>query len=103
MQRRRLIQRIEPRSLATLECHALTERMGTTRISENKIAASKPKRRIGCKVTSAASLGLKQRSRKVLALFADSPIFRQVSPGLPHQPDRRNVYPLRLQEREEEV
>ena len=36
---------------------------GITRISENRIAASKPKRRIGCKVTSAASSGEKQRSR----------------------------------------
>ncbi len=33
------------------------------RISENKIAASKPNRRTGCSVTSAASSGLKQRSR----------------------------------------
>ena len=31
---------------------------GTTRMSENRIAASKPKRRIGCSVTSAASRGL---------------------------------------------
>jgi hypothetical protein len=36
----------------------------TTRISENKIAASKPKRRIGCSVVSAAFLASKQRSRK---------------------------------------
>ena len=37
---------------------------GTTRMSENKIAASKPKRRTGCKVTSVANSGVKQRSRK---------------------------------------
>ena len=40
---------------------------GTTRISENKIAASKPKRRIGCNVISAARLASKQRSRKPAA------------------------------------
>ena len=43
---------------------------GTTRISENRIAASKPKRRIGCNVTSAASFGVKQRSRKPAGLLA---------------------------------
>ena len=37
---------------------------GTSR-SENRIAASNPKRRIGCSVTSAASLGDLQSSRKL--------------------------------------
>src|SRR6266851_5431804 len=36
---------------------------GTTRISENRIAASKPNRRTGCSVTSASSTGLKHKSR----------------------------------------
>src|SRR5262249_25205132 len=36
---------------------------GMTRISENRIAASKPNRRTGCNVTSPASTGLKHRSR----------------------------------------
>jgi len=35
---------------------------GTTRMSENNIAASKPKRQIGCKVISAARGELKQSS-----------------------------------------
>jgi hypothetical protein len=35
---------------------------GTTRMSETNIAASKPKRQIGCKVISAASGELKQSS-----------------------------------------
>ena len=35
---------------------------GTTRMSENKIAASNPNRRIGCSVTSAASFGAKHIS-----------------------------------------
>ncbi len=37
---------------------------GTSR-SENRIAASNPKRRIGCSVTSAASFGVLQSSRKL--------------------------------------
>jgi hypothetical protein len=37
---------------------------GTTRISENKIAASKPNRRIGCNVISAARFESKHKSRK---------------------------------------
>jgi hypothetical protein len=32
---------------------------GITRISENRIAASKPNRRIGCSVTSAANFGVR--------------------------------------------
>ncbi len=38
---------------------------GTSR-SENRIAASNPNRRIGCSVTSAASLGDLQSSRKLI-------------------------------------
>ena len=36
------------------EHQVITDAGGTTRISENRIGASKPKRRIGCKVISAA-------------------------------------------------
>ena len=43
---------------------------GMTRMSENRIAASKPNRRIGCNVTSAASSGVKHRSRKLACLLA---------------------------------
>ena len=63
---------------------------GTTRISENKIAASKPNRRIGCSVTSAASFGVKHRSRKPPTVFADRHVLRQIAPGLAHHPDRRH-------------
>ncbi len=45
---------------------------GTTRISENRIAASKPNRRTGCSVTSAASRGLKHKSR-------NDPAFARIS------------------------
>src|SRR6185312_7064509 len=41
-------------------------------MSEKMIAASKAKRRIGCSVTSAASSGVKQRSRKLPALARTS-------------------------------
>ena len=39
----------------------------TIKISENRIAASKPNRRIGCSVTSATRSGVSQRSRNLLA------------------------------------
>src|SRR6266849_1720942 len=45
---------------------------GTTRISENRIAASKPNRRTGWSVTSAASAGLKHKSRNDPALARTS-------------------------------
>ena len=38
-------------------------------MSENKIAASKPNRRIGCNVTSAASFGVKQSSSTLSTVF----------------------------------
>src|ERR1700761_3668742 len=45
---------------------------GTTRMSENRIAASKPKRRTGCSVTSAANSGVKHSLRKPPALARTS-------------------------------
>jgi hypothetical protein len=42
---------------------------GTTRMSENRIAASNPNRRTGCSVASAASFGLNQSLRKSPAFF----------------------------------
>ena len=41
---------------------------GTVRMSENRMAASKPKRSIGCIVTSQASSGFLHRARKSPAL-----------------------------------
>ena len=61
-------------------------------MSENRIAASKPKRRTGCNVTSAASSGVKHRSRKPPGLFAHRPVFRQIASGLAHHPDRRHRF-----------
>ena len=48
-----VMQSIQQAYLGTRERRCPSAR-GTTRISENKIAASNPKRRIGCKVISAA-------------------------------------------------
>src|SRR4051794_16413501 len=42
------------RPLTRCKSDRLPERMRTTRISENRIAASKPNRRTGCNVTSTA-------------------------------------------------
>jgi hypothetical protein len=50
-------------------------------MSENSIAASKPKRRIGCKVSSAASFGSKQRSRKSPAAGARRALQDRTGPG----------------------
>ena len=62
---------------------------GTTRMSENRIAASKPKRRIGCSVASAASVGRVAEVEERRRLGADLAIFGQIAAGLAHQPDRR--------------
>ena len=60
---------------------------GTSR-SENRIAASNPKRRIGCSVTSAASFGVLHSSRK-LTPARTCAVLGQVAPGLAHHPERR--------------
>src|SRR5258706_604752 len=46
----------------------------TSRISANMIAASKPKRRIGCSVTSAASSGVRQSFMKTMKVEAVYPM-----------------------------
>ena len=84
---------LRPRRNQTLRPSA----SGTTRISENKIAASKPNRRIGCSVTSAASSGLKHRSRKPPGFLPHRTIFRQIASRLPHHPDRRHRFALALE------
>ena len=67
---------VKPRPFAVQNSTFRPSASGTTRISENRIAASKPKRRIGCNVTSAARFGLKQRSRKPPA-FSRKPDIRE--------------------------
>jgi hypothetical protein len=59
-------------------------------MSENKIAASKPKRRIGCSVISARSFGIEAEIEKARRLLAQCPVLRKIPTGLPHQPERRN-------------
>jgi len=57
------------------------------------MAASKFEAAIGCSVTSAASSGVKHRSRKPPALAAQLAVFRQVASGLAHHPQRRHRLP----------
>jgi len=62
-------------------------------MSEKMIAASKLKRRIGCRVTSAAYSG-EAKIEKAAGLGAQFAIFRQITAGLPHHPDRRHRLPV---------
>ena len=65
--------RLELRPFALDELNLLPERIrARSRISEKTIAASRSNRRSGCSVTSAASAGLRQRSRKEPALARTS-------------------------------
>ena len=70
---------------------------GTTRMSENRIAASKPKRRIGCMVTSVASSGSIAEIQKAPGLLPHLAVFRQIAPGLAHHPDWRRIDGLSVQ------
>ena len=69
---------------------------GTVRMSLNRIAASKPKRRMGWMVTSDASSGFSAMPQKEPAFSRTRAIFGQVAAGLAHQPDRRRFLPRRL-------
>ena len=64
--------RRQHRTLALGERSPCPSAQGTIRMSLNRIAASKPKRRIGCNVTSAASAGLVQSAMKSPALARTS-------------------------------
>ena len=56
-------------------------------MSENRIAASSGKRRIGCSVASAASSGVRISVEEVVPL-AQRAVLRQVAAGLAQDPDR---------------
>ncbi len=61
---------------------------GMTRMSENRIAASRSNRRSGCRVTSGSQLGRVAEVEKRAGPGAHLPIFRQIATGLPHDPER---------------
>ena len=63
---------------------------GTRRMSAKRIAASKPKRRIGWSVTSVASSGRVAELEEAAGAGADGAVLGQVATGLAHQPDRRH-------------
>jgi len=65
------------------------------------MAASNPKRRIGCRVTSAASLGVLHSSEEADAR-ADLPVLAADSAGLAHHPDGRAARWSRRDTRQEE-
>src|SRR5580658_580379 len=66
-------------------------------MSENRIAASIPNRRIGCKVTSAANSGVRQRVTKSPALFRTARYSGRYRPAwrISHQGGRTSVSPAR--------
>ena len=57
------------------------------RMSEKRMAASKPKISMGCRVTSAAELRAFAQLQKA-DFAADLLVFGQVPAGLAHEPDR---------------
>ena len=66
---------------------------GTTNMSENRIAASKPKRRMGCKVASRGHFRRIGEIHETSGLRPQRPIFRQKAASLPHEPDGRRIDP----------
>ena len=90
LERRRLFQRIQPRSLASLERHMLTESMrhdqniGKQDCSIKTKAANRLQRHFRSK------LRIETQVKKTIRLLADCPIFRKIPSRLPHQPNRRN-------------
>ena len=56
-------------------------------MSLKRMAASSSKRRSGCRVTSAASSGVRVRVTKS-TLRAQLAVLGQIAPGLAHDPDR---------------
>ena len=87
----RLVDRIKPRTFTGLKGHALTERM---RYDQN---IGKQNRRIETKSPDRlqrylrGKFWIEAQIEKASGLFANCPVFRQVSTRLPHQPDRRNA------------
>src|SRR5215471_19358884 len=88
--RSRIAGRIESRPLPLLECHPLTQRMRDHQNirEKNRCVETKSPHRLqgglGCK------LGLKTQLQKITRPPSQRPIFRQIPPGLPHQPNRWN-------------
>ena len=90
----RIIQRLEPRTLADLEAHGAAERIGDHQNvgeDDRRIEAEPADRlqrhlggqfRIEAEIEEAAGLG------------AHLAIFRQIAAGLPHHPDGRDGLPL---------
>jgi hypothetical protein len=88
--RRRLLQRVQLRSFASLKHHMLTEGMryhqniGKQDCRVETEAADRLQCHLGRK------LRIETQIEKAFRLLANSPIFRKIAPGLPHQPNRRH-------------
>src|SRR5208282_85789 len=97
IQRRRVLKRIELRSLTIRKRYVLAKRM---RYHED---IGKHDRSIESEATDRLQGYLRRPFRveaeieEALRFLADRPIFRKVSTGLPHEPDRRNGLMLACQ------
>ncbi len=81
------IDRIEFRAMALGEPDIPLQRIGNDENVENRIAASKPYRRIGCNVIPLPVPDC-SRDRESLAPAPALAVFRQIASGLAHQPER---------------
>jgi hypothetical protein len=90
LQCRRIIQRIEPRSFAFDKTHALTQRMRHDQNIGKQDRSVKPETTDRLQGNLGRSFGIEAEIEKTCGLLAQSPVFGKISPGLPHQPKRRN-------------
>src|SRR5665213_153852 len=92
-----MIDRIKPRSFATLEGHVLAERVRhnqDVRKQNSRIEAKTADRLQG---DFHRQLRIEAEIQETFRCFANCPIFGEISSSLPHQPDRRNSISLAAQ------
>ena len=88
--RRRVVERIEPRSFTSLERHVLTESVRHHQNIGKQDRGVKAKAANRLQRNFCGELRIETQVKKVIRLLADCPIFRKISSRLPHQPNRRN-------------
>src|SRR6516164_3654688 len=94
LQCRRIIQRIEPRSFAFDKAHALTKRMWHDQNIGKQDRSVEPEATDRLQGYLGRSFCIEAEVEKACGLLAQSPVFGKISPGLPHQPKRRDRFTL---------
>src|SRR5262249_45423752 len=95
--------RVEARPFAGLEADLLAERIGDNqdvREQNGSVEAEPPDRLEG---HLRGKLWIEDQVKEPAGLFTGCPVFRQVSPGLPHQPYRRRGTALATQDIKERL